>query len=308
MTPTVGLEPAARVAITGAGGFIGAALVPALVAQGHTVVRIGRGDANDVRWDPMQGPLDEKSAALGGVNVVINLAGEPIAQRWTSARKRAIRESRVEGTRRLAEACARMTARPDVFISASAIGIYGSSFRGGEVLDESSPTGNDFLSEIGRAWEEATAPAREAGIRVVCLRTGIVLNPDGGALGKMILPFKAGLGGELGPGTQWMSWISRTDWVRAVQFIIGAPGISGAVNLTAPEPVTNSTFAETMGNVLHRPTLMPVPAFGLTLLYGEMAEGTILASQRVLPRVLEGAGFAFSHPTLASALRAELRL
>ena len=304
MTSAETSHPSVRVAVTGAGGFIGGALVPALLAQGHAVVRIGRGDTNDVCWDPMDGPLDP--AAIEGVNIVINLAGESIAQRWTPSRKRAIRESREQGTRLLAEACAQLPVRPELFISASAIGIYGS--RGGEVLDESSSTGDDYLSEVGRAWEDATAPAREAGIRVVCLRTGLVLNPEGGALGKMIGPFKAGLGGTLGPGTQWMSWISRTDWVRAVQFIIGTPEISGPVNLTAPGPVTNSIFTSTLGLVLGRATVMPVPAFGLTLLYGEMAEGTILASQRVMPRVLEAAGFDFSHPTLTSALRAELRL
>ncbi|MEX2182490.1 MAG: TIGR01777 family oxidoreductase [Gemmatimonadaceae bacterium] len=292
------------IAITGARGFLGSALVASLEARGRKVIRIGRGPGSDVRWDPLHGPLDH--AALAGAEVVIHLAGAPIAQRWTAARKRTIRDSRVEGTRQLAEACARMPRRPALFLSASAIGIYGS--RGGEVLDESSATGEDFLAEVGRAWEEAAAPAREAGMRVVAVRTGLVLNPEGGALGKMLLPFKAGLGGTLGSGTQWMSWISREDWVRAMQFIIASPGLSGPVNLTAPEPVTNAVFTETLGRLLHRPTLMPLPAFGLKLIYGEMAQGTILASQRVLPRALTAAGFIFLHPTLATALRVELRL
>jgi hypothetical protein len=242
--------------------------------------------------------------ALGPLQAVVHLAGEPIAQRWTPERKRAIRESRVRGTRQLAEACAKLAVKPSVFVCASAIGIYGS--RGDEVLDETSKVGDDFLSEIGRAWEAAAAPARDAGMRVVHIRTGLVLSPDGGALGKMILPFKAGVGGRMGSGRQWMSWISRTDWVRAVRFAIESPGLSGAVNLTGPEPVTNATFTSTLARILRRPAVMPVPAFALKAVFGEMAEGTILASQRVMPRALEAAGFQWKHPTLTGALRAEL--
>ncbi len=295
----VSLESGRRsILITGASGFLGSALARDLSAKGHSLRRIGRGAGTDVRWDPISG------SPAG--TAVIHLAGEPIAQRWTAARRQAIRESRVEGTRRLAEACAALPIRPEVFVSASAVGIYGS--RGDEILDETSAAGDDFLAEIGRAWEAATGPARDAGIRVVKIRTGLVLSPDGGALGKMLLPFKLGVGGRIGAGTQWMSWISREDWVRAVAFILERPGISGAVNLAGPEPVTNATFASTLGRILRRPAVMPVPAFAVRALFGEMAEGTILASQRVLPKVLERAGFQFAHPTLSTALRAELGL
>lgn len=274
-------------------------------AAGYAVRPSGRGGASGLRWDPMIGAPDVAALnALGPLQAVVHLAGEPIAQRWTPERKRAIRESRVRGTRQLAEACAKLAVKPSVFVCASAIGIYGS--RGDEVLDETSKVGDDFLSEIGRAWEAAAAPARDAGMRVVHIRTGLVLSPDGGALGKMILPFKAGVGGRMGSGRQWMSWISRTDWVRAVRFAIESPGLSGAVNLTGPEPVTNATFTSTLARILRRPAVMPVPAFALKAVFGEMAEGTILASQRVMPRALEAAGFQWKHPTLTGALRAEL--
>ncbi len=291
-----------RIAITGASGFLGDALVPFLTTGGHAVRSVGRGATSDVRWDPAKGMLDQ--VGLAGVDTVIHLAGAPVAERWTAEHRRAIRDSRVQGTRLIAEACARMAVKPEVLVSASAIGIYGS--RGDECLDERSATGDDFLAGIGREWEAATEPAREAGIRVVHLRTGIVLNPGGGALAKMVPPFLAGVGGRLGDGTQWMSWISREDLIGALHFALQSPGISGAMNATAPEPVTNATFATTLGRVLHRPSIAPVPAFALRAIFGAMAEGTILASQRVRPTVLEAAGFEFLHPTLASALRFEL--
>jgi uncharacterized protein (TIGR01777 family) len=186
------------------------------------------------------------------------------------------------------------------------VGIYGS--RGDELLDESSALGDDFPAEVGKEWEAATAPARDAGIRVVHIRTGIVLNPGGGALGKMLLPFQAGVGGRLGSGKQWMSWISREDWIGAVHFLMQRGGLEGVFNLTAPEPVTNATFTEAMGRVLNRPAILPVPAFALTTMFGEMARGTILASQRAVPRALERACFAFSHQSVSSALRFELGL
>jgi len=288
---------ARRVAITGAGGFLGSALIPFLTTGGHEVRRVG------LRGTPEAKALD---AALAGVDAVVHLAGEPIAQRWSATVRSELKESRIRGTRAIAEACARMSPRPEVLLSGSAVGIYGN--RGNEVLDESSETGKDYLAEVGRAWEAATAPAREAGIRVVHLRTGIVLNPAGGALGKMLLPFKAGVGGRLGSGKQWMSWISREDWIGALYFAMQSPGVSGALNLTAPEPATNATFTSTLGRVLHRPSIAAVPAFALKTVFGEMAEATILASQRAMPVALTRAGFKFAHPTLASALRFELGL
>ena len=291
-----------RIAITGASGFIGSALGRFLTTDGHAVVRIGRGEGSDARWDPSRGQLDE--SALDGVDAVVHLAGATIAKRWTPERKREIRESRVQGTRLIAERCARMSHPPEVLVSGSAIGIYGS--RGDEWLDERSAGGDDFLAGVSREWEEATAPAREAGIRVVLLRTGIVLHPAGGALAKMLLPFQLGAGGWLGNGRQWMSWISRTDLIGAIHHALQSPAIAGPMNATAPEPVTNRTFTATLARVLRRPALVPVPAFALRLLLGEMADGTVLASQRVRPAVLEGAGFRFQHLSLASALRFEL--
>lgn len=291
-----------RIAVTGASGFIGGALVPFLTTGGHEVRTVGRGAGSDVRWDPARGTLDE--AALAGVDAVIHLAGASVAERWTEANRRAIRDSRVQGTRLIAEACARMRPRPEVLVSASAIGIYGS--RGDEWLDEGSATGDDFLADVGRAWEAAADPARQAGIRVVHPRIGIVLNPGGGALAKMVPPFVAGVGGRLGDGAQWMSWISREDLVGALHFALQAGALEGPVNVVAPEPVTNATFAATLGRVLHRPAVAPVPAFVLRTLFGEMADGTILASQRVRPSALERAGFRFLHPTLTGALRFEL--
>ena len=295
---------ARRVAITGATGFLGGALVPFLTTGGHRVRTIGRGAGSDARWDPASGRLD--ATALDGMDAVIHLAGSSVAERWTDATKREILESRLQGTRLIAEGCARATVKPEVLICASAVGIYGSP--GDEKLDEQSALGDDFLAEVGRQWEAAAAPARDAGIRVVFLRTGIVLNPAGGALAKMITPMLLGAGGRLGSGRQWMSWISREDWVGAVHHALQTPGVEGALNLTAPEPVTNSTFTEALGRILHRPTLAAVPAFVLRALFGEMAGGTVLASQRAQPAALVRSGFAFAHPTLASALRFELGL
>ncbi len=292
------------IAITGASGFLGTALVAFLRTGGHTVRTIGRGKGNDFQWDPSRGQLD--AAAFAGADAVIHLAGASVAERWTAERKRAIRESRVQSTRLVAETLAKMSSRPAVLLCGSAVGIYGD--RGDAVLEESSALGEDFLADVGKEWEGATAAARDAGVRVVHLRTGIVLNPGGGALGKMLLPFQAGVGGKLGSGKQWMSWISREDWIGAAHFALHTASLQGAVNLTAPEPVTGATFASTLARVLHRPALFPVPTIALTTMFGEMARGTILASQRALPRALEDAGFRFAHPTLASALRFELGL
>lgn len=237
---------------------------------------------------------------------MVNLAGEPIAKRWTPQRRHAIRESRVNATALLAEACGRGVIRPRVLVSGSAIGYYG-AHRGDEVLTEDSPPGDDFLAEVTAAWEAAARPARDAGVRVITPRTGIVLAPDGGALERMLLPFQLGGGGRLGDGRHWMSWISMEDMVRALQFCLDTTGLTGAVNCVAPHPVRNSEFAVTLGHVMHRPALVPVPAMALRVLFGTMADHTILASQRVAPVKLAGAGFVFRHPQLEDALRFELR-
>ncbi|WKW10966.1 TIGR01777 family oxidoreductase [Pseudogemmatithrix spongiicola] len=297
-------QPRLRIAVTGASGFLGTSLCAFLTTGGHSVLRIGRGRGNDVHWDPARGQLD--ASALEGVDAVIHLAGSSVAERWTSEHKRSIRESRVQSTRLIAQAIAKLTRKPRVLLSGSAIGIYGS--RADEVLDESSTLGDDFLADVGREWEAETRAAEDAGVRVVHLRTGIVLNPAGGALAKMVTPFQAGVGGKLGSGAQWMSWISREDWIGAAHHALFTDTVRGAVNLVGPEPVTAATFAATLARVLGRPNLFPVPAFALKTLFGEMAAGTILASQRVMPKALQTSGFAFAHPSLATALRFELGL
>lgn len=295
------------VAISGATGLIGSALVERLRGSGARVrrlVRRARPDApDDIAWDPMRGVLAPRD--LEGADAVIHLAGEPIAQRWTEARKQAIRESRVRGTELIARTIATLDRKPRVLLSGSAVGYYGD--RGDEPLDEESAAGTDFLARLALEWETAAGAAADAGVRVVLLRTGIVLSPKGGALARLLLPFRLGVGGPIGSGRQWMSWISLDDHVRAMQYALATAGLSGPANLVAPNPVTNAEFATTLGRVLARPALVPVPSFALELVYGEMARATILAGQRVLPKALLRAGFEFAHPTLEQALRFELR-
>ncbi|MEN9507636.1 MAG: hypothetical protein RLZZ621_199 [Gemmatimonadota bacterium] len=300
-------RPRMRIAITGASGFIGSQLAAFLSTGGHDIVRIGRGAVKpgvvDVSWDPATGRLD--AAALEGVDAVIHLAGASIAERWTPAHRRAIRDSRVEGTALLAHTMARMARAPRVLLSGSAIGIYGN--RGDELLDEQSSYGTDFLAEVGQAWEAATAPAENAGIRVVHLRTGIVQGAAGGALAKQAPLFKMGLGGMLGSGTQWISPIALDDEIGAIHFCLMRDDVRGPVNLVAPEPVTNATFTQVLGDALSRPTLAAAPAAALRLMLGrEMADATVLASQRVVPRALQRAGFQWRFPDLAGMLRFEL--
>jgi uncharacterized protein (TIGR01777 family) len=293
------------IAVTGSSGLIGSALVRALESRGHRVVRVVRREArgeSEVSWNPDRGEIDAKR--LEGIGAVVNLAGENLAQRWTDDAKHRIRESRVRGTTVLASALAGLANRPSVILSGSAIGIYGS--RGDEILDETSALGSDFLSSICKAWEGATAVAAEAGIRVVHLRTGIVLAKDGGALEKMMVPFRFGVGGRLGDGKQWMSWIVLSDIVRAIIHAIGASAMSGPVNLVSPAPVTNEQFTETLGTVLHRPSFFAVPRVAMKIALGEMAEDTVLASQRVKPARLTSAGFVFEFSELDKALRAAL--
>jgi uncharacterized protein (TIGR01777 family) len=294
------------IAITGATGMIGSALVDRLRSRGHIVRRIVRSapGPGDVLWDPSHDLIDAR--ALVGVDAVVNLAGEPIARRWTAERKGALRESRVRGTTLLARAVTALPVKPRVFLSGSAVGYYGD--RGDAVLDETAGPGEGFLPRLTTDWEGATAPIGDAGVRVVLLRTGIVLSQTGGALAKLLPIFRLGGGGPLGSGTQWMSWITLDDHVRAMEHLLFAEGMRGAVNLTAPAPVRNADFAATLGRVLGRPAVLPVPAFALELLYGEMARATLLAGQRVMPAALASAGFQFEAPTLEGALRSVLTL
>ena len=294
------------VAISGATGLIGSALAARLRARNVRVRRLVRTAQpqfpDDIVWDPMRGVLAPTD--LEGADAVVHLAGEPLAHRWTDARKRAIRESRVRGTELVARTIAALDRRPRVLLSGSAIGIYGD--RGDEPLDEESALGSGFLAAVAREWEAASVAAVDAGVRVVLLRTGIVLSPHSGALERLLLPFRLGVGGPIGSGRQWMSWISLDDQVRAMEHALATTGLHGPVNLVSPNPVTNAEFAATLGRVLSRPALVPVPAFALELAYGEMARATILAGQRVLPRALLRTEFHFAHPTLDEALRFEL--
>ncbi len=295
-----------RVLVSGSSGLIGTALVPRLRSNGHEVVRLVRrpsDDADAVRWDPARGELDE--AALGGVDAVIHLAGEGIAaRRWTDEQKRKILDSRVAGTDLLARAIAAQPA-PPALLSGSAIGFYGD--RGDDELTEESGPGTGFLADVVKAWEGATKPAQDAGGRVVHLRSGVVLAADGGALKRMLRPFKLGLGGRIGAGTQYFSWITLGDEVRAIERALIDAELVGPLNLTAPNPVTNADFTKTLGAVLHRPTVLPTPTFGLkAMLGGELVEEMLLGGQRVLPARLTANGFDFAHPQLEGALRALL--
>ena len=292
-----------NVLVTGSGGLIGSALLPALAADGHQVRRLRRAPAEGpdaTSWNPQDGTF--APGALDGIDAVVHLAGENIAGgRWTAARKARIRDSRVDGTHRLCAALAGLDAPPRVLVAASAIGYYGD--REDELLDEAAPPGSGFLPEVSRAWEAASAPAREAGIRVVHLRIGIVLSPAGGALGQMLLPFKLGAGGVLGSGGQYMSWIAIDDVVGIARHALADDELSGPVNAVAPRAVTNREFTRTLGKVLRRPTILPAPAFALRIALGEMADALLLASTRVDPAALRSTAFEFQHPELEGALR-----
>ena len=306
VTPGSCHDPGVDVAITGSTGLVGRALSDALTAGGHRVVPMVRPATgrDGLAWDPESGAVD--TSGLSGVGAVVHLAGEGIGgRRWNAAHKARVMESRRQGTRVLAEALARLDLRPAVFLSASAVGWYGD--RADEVLTEESAAGAGFVAEVCREWEGATAPAEEAGIRVVHLRSGLVLSRGGGLLPRMLLPFRLGVGGRLGSGHQWMSWISIADEVAAILHLLGADDVRGPVNLTGPEPVTNRVFTKTLGRVLRRPTVLPLPAVALKAAFGrEMAGETVLISQRVLPQRLTDSGFTFAHPSLDVALRAVL--
>ncbi len=292
-----------RVAITGATGLLGQALWTRLTQAGHVVVPVSRRPLpGGVRWDPARGELDAR--ALTECDAVVNLAGARIAPaRWTEAYKREIRESRVATTRLLSTALSRLHPRPQILLSASATGYYGSR-PWEEILDEQSPPGRGFLASVCVEWEAATEPARQAGIRTVLLRTGPVLSRRGGFLGPLLPLFRFGLGGPVGDGRQAVSWIALEDWLRAVEFLLTEAELKGPVNLTAPEPVPFGEFARTLGRVLRRPAVLRVPAFAVRLVFGrEMADEVLLSGQRAVPRRLQEAGFEFQLPTLEPALR-----
>lgn len=291
--------------MSGSHGLVGGALVSALTRRGHQVSRLVRGGAGpgDVTWDIGAQRID--TAALSGVDAAVHLAGASLFRRWTEEGKALIQDSRLDGTRLLARALAVLDPRPSVLVSGSAVGYYGS--RGDEVLDESSAPGSDFLANLCQGWEGATAAAGEAGIRVVHLRTGIVQSANGGALARQLPIFRAGLGGRLGSGEQFVSWVSLEDEVGAIIHALDDQEVQGPLNATSPHPVTNADFTRCLAGVLGRPAVLPVPAAALSLVLGrQMATGMLLASQRVLPARLESSGYRFRHPDLAGALRAAL--
>jgi uncharacterized protein (TIGR01777 family) len=295
-----------KILISGSHGLIGTNLIK-LISPDHEVYRLVRHYAESdskIEWSP-----DRYSIALArleGFDAVVHLAGESIAEgRWTDEKKKRIRESRVKGTRLLGDALANLTNPPKTFVCASAIGYYGD--RGDEVLTEKSDPGKDFLSEVCVEWEKATALATEKGIRVVNCRLGIVLDKDGGALAKMLPPFRMGVGGKIGSGKQWMSWVALDDVIGGINFVLANDSIKGPVNFVAPAPVTNAVFTKTLGKILSRPTIFPIPAFGVRLLFGEMADALLLSSQRVESAVLQNSGYFFKYPVLEGALAHTLK-
>jgi uncharacterized protein (TIGR01777 family) len=300
-----------QVLLTGASGFIGTSVVRMLEQKQISMISLRRQSmggsdmsraGSQMMWDPY-GPVSlSNPRALDGTIAAVHLSGANVAaQRWTNSYRREILESRVKPTQALAVLLAGLRPRPEVLVCASAIGIYGG--HGDEVLTESSPPGSGFLPEVCLAWEKATQPATDAGIRVVHLRFGVVLSPVGGALKTMLPVFRAGLGGQLGSGRQWMSWVALQDAIRVIEFALKTASLSGPVNVVTPNPVTNLDFTRALGRALHRPTLIRVPAFALRMAFGEMAEATILESERVVPDRLSGAGFSFEYPNIEACLR-----
>jgi uncharacterized protein len=294
-----------RILVSGVSGPIGTALVPSFKTRGYEVVRLARGQGSSdgrISWNPMTPILPE---AVSGFDAVVHLAGESIAGRWTVEKKKKIRDSRVIGTMHLAEALAEAKLKPQVFVCGSAIGYYGD--RGDELLREGSTAGSGFLSDVCREWEAATHPAIAAGIRTVFIRTGVVLSSKGGALGKMLPPFKMGVGGRIGDGRQWMSWIDIDDMIGGIHHILKTDLLQGPVNMVAPKPVTNAEFTKTLADVLSRPAVFPVPSIAVKLLFGEMGETVLLGSQRVEPSQLVSSGYPFRFRELRTSLESVLR-
>jgi len=293
-----------RILITGASGLIGKALRPTLEAKGYELILASRREPADdrhIQWSPDTGFADADLARLEGLDAVIHLAGESVSGlRWTDEKKKAIRDSRVFGTRALIETFDKLERKPKVFISGSAIGFYGD--RGDEVLTESSAPGKTYLSEVCKEWEAESRRAEDLGIRTVLLRTGIVLSKDGGALATMMTPFKLGVGGVVGSGKQWMSWIALDDVVGMINFALENEGVRGAVNVVAPNPVTNEEFTKTLGSVLYRPTFLPLPEFAVHMVFGEMGDALLLDSTRVVPKRLLDNGYKFGFTNLKAAL------
>src|SRR2546421_2870536 len=291
-----------KILVAGASGLVGSALIPSLESDGAEINRLVRSSpkANEIEWHPNQGEID--ATRLEGFDAIINLAGENIAEgRWTDEKKRKIRDSRVDGTHLLSEAIAKLATKPRVFLCASATGFYGD--RDDEILDETSDSGGGFLATVCREWEGATELAAKAGVRVVNLRFGPILAREGGMLGKMLTPFKMGMGGKVGSGRQYISWVSLEDSANAILVAINDESIRGPLNVVSPNPVTNEEFTKTLGHVLNRPTALAMPAFAARLAFGEMADEMLLVSQRVMPKRLSAAGFQFKHPELEDAFR-----
>ena len=291
-----------KVLITGASGLVGTELQKSFAEKGYEMLLASRKeptDENHIQWS-IEGGFAEPEM-LEGIDAVVHLAGENVSGlRWTEDKKKAIRDSRVLGTRNVVDAISKLKNKPKKIVAASAIGFYGT--RGDEEVTESSAAGDNFLAEVSKAWEAESRRAEDAGIRTVLLRTGIVLSKDGGALSTMLLPFKLGVGGVVGSGLQWMSWISMDDEIAVINYVIENENIRGAVNAVSPNPVTNHDFTKTLGEVLYRPTFLPLPEFAVSMVFGEMGDALLLASTKVLPKRLQDAGFEFKFPDLKAAI------